>query len=118
MLLGVAALLAAIGIGTACSNQGEGEVCNIANGSDDCQTDQGLACYDHRVLTNVDSDRCCPSDRSKSTHPACVTPISISGAGDATAPAETGPSTNVTQDAQVTDSGSDAPADATDEQGQ
>ena len=114
VLLAVALVLAAIGIVTACSNQGEGEVCNIANGSDDCQTDQGLACYDYRQLNNVTSDRCCPSDRSKATHPACVTPITISGAGDAAAPADTGPSTVTTQDAQVaTDSGS-ADASTTD----
>lgn len=109
VLLAVTGVLTAIGIGTACSNQGEGEVCNIQNGSDDCQTDQGLACFDHHQLNNVDSDRCCPTDRAKATHPACTTPITISGSGDATAPADTGPGT-VTQDAQVTETGS--PVDA------
>ena len=123
VLLAVTAVLVVIGIGTACSNQGEGEVCNILNGSDDCKTDEGLACYDHHQLNNVDSDRCCPTDRSKATHPACTTPIVISGSGDATAPADTGPGT-VTQDAQVAaDTGGgtevfDAAGDAADAQDQ
>lgn len=104
----VASVFAAIGIETACSNQGEGEVCNVANGSDDCETGQGLVCYDARQLNFTTSDRCCPADRSKSTHPTCVTSTSVVGS-DAAAPAETGPT--VTQDAQVTDASS---TDATD----
>jgi hypothetical protein len=110
----VTGVLAAIGIGTACSNQGEGEVCNILNGSDDCQTDNGLSCFRASDLNNVTSDRCCPTDRSQATHPACTTPIVISGSSDAAAPADTGPG-SVTQDAQVaeTGSGTDA-ADAAD----
>jgi hypothetical protein len=111
VLLAVTGVLAAIGIGTACSNQGEGEVCNILNGSDDCQTDNGLSCFRASDLNNVTSDRCCPTDRSRATHPACTTPIVISGSGDAAAPADTGPGT-VTQDAQVAETGSTDAADA------
>ena len=111
----VVSSLAAIGIEAACSNQGEGEVCSIANGSDDCKTDIGLICYDARQLNNPTSDRCCPSDRSKATHPTCQAAIAI--VGDAQAPADTGPAVTI-PDAQVTaDTGADAGvADATDEQ--
>lgn len=73
----------------ACSNQGEGERCEIANGSDDCKTDEGLICYSATDLGST-SDRCCPSDRSKATHPACKTPISGVGS-DAQAPTDSGP---------------------------
>lgn len=98
-----------IGAMQACSNQGEGEVCSIENDSEDCQTENGLVCYDHLLLNNTTSDRCCPSDRAKSTHPVCLPNNLI--IGDGQAPADTGPS--VTPDAQVTDGGV---ADALDEQ--
>lgn len=90
----------------ACSNQGEGERCEIANGNDDCKTSDGLICYDGTLLNGKPSGaRCCPSDRSKSTVAVCMTSIDISG-GDATAPADTGPPSIDTGDAG--DAGSDA----------
>lgn len=96
----------------ACSNQGEGERCEIANGDDDCKTDEDLICYKAESL-NVkvtSSARCCPRDRSKATHPACLTPVEIV---DATAPSDTGPS--ITPDAAVANPDAmttDAEADA------
>ena len=100
---------AGIGIVAACSNQGEGEVCNTLNGSDDCETEKGLVCYDHNVLKNTTSDRCCPEDRSTATHPACKTETA-SVLSDALAPANTGPDAADTtlQDAQVSTDASDA----------
>ncbi|MBX3227146.1 MAG: hypothetical protein KIT84_35580 [Labilithrix sp.] len=82
----------------ACSNQGEGEVCNIENDNADCKTDEGLVCYPFNQLNNVSSDRCCPADRSRATHPACVTAIAVGGITDAQAPADTGPAPSETPD--------------------
>ncbi|MBX3261261.1 MAG: hypothetical protein KIS78_07125 [Labilithrix sp.] len=99
----------------ACSNQGEGERCEVLNGDDDCKTDEGLVCYPMDQLRNASSDRCCPADRSKATHPVCVTPTTV--IGDATTPADTGPapsedaSTGDASDAS-SDASSDADADA------
>ena len=116
-LLVIVGLGAGIGIVAACSNQGEGEVCNILNDSDDCKTDEGLLCYDQKQLNNVTSDRCCPADRTKATHPACVT-ATASVVGDAIAPSTTGPDASdagtTLQDAQVATDASDAAADAGD----
>lgn len=74
---------------SACSQQKEGEVCSVENGNDDCDTDNNLQCDPANELNNVTSDRCCPIDRTKATHPACIQPISV-GASDAQAPADTG----------------------------
>lgn len=116
-LLVVVAVGSGIGIVAACSNQGEGEVCNTLNGSDDCQTDQGLACFAANVLNNTDTDRCCPEDRSKATHPACTT-YSASVIPDGTAPSNTGPDTtdsgSTLQDAQVADAADAGMGDAGD----
>ena len=112
------ALLVAVGgfiaIASACSNQGEGERCEIANGNDDCKTDEGLSCYPAGQLVDQTSDRCCPTDRSKATHPVCRTPVDI--VGDAATPADTGPAPSGdastadtgTQDASTEDASSDA----------
>jgi hypothetical protein len=102
-------MLAALAIAAACSNYGEGEVCNVENDSDDCKTDDGLICYAAQALTNTTSDRCCPVDRSTATHPACVTG-NIAGT-DGQAPANTGPSVS---DAQVTTDSAAADGGATD----
>jgi hypothetical protein len=60
-----AAALAAFGVVTACSNQGEGEVCDIAVGSSDCQ--DGLTCIrspDMNIAGSPHPYRCCPSGTS------------------------------------------------------
>jgi hypothetical protein len=98
----------------ACSNQGEGERCDSLNGNEDCKTDQGLICYPKGQLTNTNSDRCCPADRTKATEPVCQTPVDPVG-NDATAPADTGPP--ITPDANVSDAdatAADADADSAD----
>ena len=105
----------------ACSNQGEGDRCEVENGNDDCKTEEGLICYPSEQLNNKsNSDRCCPTDRTKATQAVCQTPVDVVG-NDATAPTDTGPP--ITPDANVpnadaatatdaSDAGSDADADA------
>jgi len=112
---------ALLAIGSACSNQGEGERCEVENNNDDCKTDEGLICFEANLLSNTTSDRCCPADRSKATHPVCKTSTDIGG-GDAIAPADTGPSPTPdtgTPDADAggedAPSGNDADADAADQ---
>lgn len=99
ILAGTALGLAVI---AACSNQLEGEVCNIENENADCDTTQNLSCWQASQLNNVTSDRCCPNDRSRATHPACVTAVAVGGLTDAQAPADTGPAPITTADATVT----------------
>jgi len=105
------AIVAAIGIEAACSNQGEGEVCNSENGDEDCTTEEGLICWPKLQLNNTDSDRCCPADRSTATHPTCVNGSGVIGA-DAIAPSDTGPGVTL-PDSSVADATSDA-SDASD----
>ncbi len=94
----------------ACSNQGEGERCDVLNGNNDCNTSDGLICYRAADLNNSPlSDRCCPSNRAEATHPVCVTPRSV-GETDAAAPADTGPPP-ATPDATTSDAGDAATAD-------
>lgn len=89
---------------TACSNYEEGERCETLNGNQDCK--DGLQCTPKaQINTPYDSsDRCCPVDRTKATHPACViltTPITT----DAAPPdANTGPTPDATIDSS-TDTG-------------
>ena len=94
------AMLACFVTLTACSNQPEGDRCQTENGNADCA--DGLVClasgqkafnggvgYVNSPYNN--SDRCCPLDRSKATHPACV-PLVTSGVADgAVEGGETGP---------------------------
>ena len=109
LLLVAAAVLGGI---AACSNQGEGERCEITNGDDDCKTGEGLICTRASDLSNSNSDRCCPSDRSRATAPVCLTPINIVG-GDGSAPPDTGPPADAETDAG--DAGTeDADAGSTD----
>lgn len=80
------ALVALAWVG-ACSNQGEGGVCDI--NSDDCAS--GLTC---QPITGSPVDRCCPPDRNTSTTQICQQ--SQTGVADANPPPQ--------------DSGSDAEA--------
>ncbi|MBN9159353.1 MAG: hypothetical protein BGO98_46320 [Myxococcales bacterium 68-20] len=115
---GVALLVAVSGfiaLASACSNQGEGERCESANGNDDCKTDQGLICYPQGQLRQgAQSDHCCPADRSKAKHPICQTALDI--VGDAETPADTGPPpTSDAGDAGAKEAGpEDASSDAAD----
>lgn len=96
-----------VALSVACSNQGEGERCEILNDNEDCSSADGLICTAASSLNNSISDRCCPADRLRATEAVCKAPINVSG--DASAPANTGP------DAAATDAGNDAgTADAAD----
>jgi hypothetical protein len=94
--LGRTALIVSLFLGSviivsaACSNQGEGERCDVLNGDDDCKTDDGLICYRAADLNNSNSDRCCPRDRARATNPVCKTPLSTV-TNDAQAPSDSGP---------------------------
>jgi len=91
---------------SACSNQGEGERCDVLNGDDDCRTEDGLRCYRAADLNNSNSDRCCPIDRSRATNAVCKTPLTGVN-NDAQAPTDSGPSTP-TPDATSGDDAGDA----------
>ena len=82
--VGVALFLA-----VACTGQGEGQRCQLANGNDDCQ--DGLVCYAANLITlpgggNSNADICCLVDRTQSTEDICkqatITPGSDSGIPD------------------------------------
>jgi hypothetical protein len=74
--LSALALLALLGVVTsftACSNQGEGEFCDMNNGSDDCQS--GLVCEKAPGITAaVNPTRCCPIPPAQPTTSACSLP--------------------------------------------
>ncbi|MDB4946266.1 MAG: hypothetical protein JWP97_5800 [Labilithrix sp.] len=116
---------------SACSNNGEGERCQILNGNSDCQ--DGLVCTSASAAATSEggtgagstignggngyvnppyntSDRCCPSDRKTATHPACTEPNTSVGGEAGIPPADTGPPV----DANTSDVGTDtgAPVDA------
>jgi hypothetical protein len=91
-------------IALACSNQGEGERCELRNGNDDCQ--DGLICNPTQYQG---SNRCCPVDSAAATHPACVTPTSPITA-DSAPPPDTGPVPEAGPGPQ--DTGTEGAADA------
>jgi hypothetical protein len=79
LLVPAAVLLSAMG---ACSNQGEGRVCDFRapnNGNDDCQSP--LVCTQN--IPGVNGSRCCPVDRSTSTVPECAGTPSLADANPA-----------------------------------
>lgn len=116
--------VASLGVVLACSDQGEGDRCELDNGDADCDTAAGLICVPGPTRESSDTgswrtqypgglndpyknvDRCCPSDRNLATHPACVRQ---SAATDAAPPTDSGPV--VVSDASTT---SDASSDASD----
>lgn len=119
-------LMSMLGVFTtlvACSDQGEGDRCQAENGNADCQS--GLVClaagaknFNGGVgFVNApynNSDRCCPADRSRATHPACTQPTN-SGAGDSgIPPAETGPQPDAPIDSPADTSPADAGGDGGD----
>ncbi len=122
-LAGIAALVLVGGwiALSACSNQGEGERCEIANNDDDCKTDEGLVCFPKAQLSPPynNADRCCPRDRSQATTDPCKFPTNPIG-GDATPPGDTGPGPDVQVEASTDagdageDSATTSDADASD----
>jgi hypothetical protein len=85
-IFGGAILACAVAI-AACSNQGEGDRCDVNadnSGNDDCK--DGLVCTPQSSLGNNSStDLCCPSDRRLATTPQCAIPQTPTG-GDSGAP--------------------------------
>ena len=100
---------------TACSNNGEGERCQVNNNDDDCE--QGLICLASSQVNPSynSSDRCCPIDRTTASHPAC-TLLRNPVAGDSAPPPDTGPSNpdTGTTDTGTPDTGVDTGVDAGD----
>jgi hypothetical protein len=128
-----AALVAALATVSACSNQREGERCDLRGengGNDDCL--DGLQCTNIRQTTTSEG-LCCPVNRTTATSAACKLPpappgsdASIPGLPDAGADVtvneaggdssnEASSSDSGTSDAS--DGGADAPADAPGEGG-
>lgn len=122
-LLRSSLVLALLGLGlglvVACSDQAEGERCELENGDLDCGA--GLICVGsagrpagrwqveynlglNEPFTGV--DRCCPESRTKATHPACVFPTNPGT--NVTPPTDSGP------DVSVVDAAGDSGADAAD----
>jgi hypothetical protein len=67
------AFVGAVVASVACSNQGEGEVCDTANGNNDCQ--DGLFCDMSPPgvpASSVNRDRCCPIPPAQPTTAACT----------------------------------------------
>lgn len=106
-----ALLFAGIVVGSACSNQGEGERCEIANGNNDCKTDEGLLCYPANQLNNSNSDRCCPAKRELSTSPVCKLQTLFDASGGTTVDSG-GPVTTPPDATDGFDAASDAAEDA------
>ena len=82
----------------ACSNQGEGERCELGNNNDDCA--DGLVCTDSKIL-GTNEPRCCPPELLNPTTTTCRPPVQT--VGDSAPPPDTGPP-------PVNDAASDADA--------
>lgn len=100
----------------ACSNQGEGQICDHRagnNGNDDCQN--GLVCV---AVNGINGYRCCPPPGgAPPTAPECVTnTTAIADASpalpDATAPMSDAAGDAPSEAAAHRDAAPDAPADA------
>jgi hypothetical protein len=113
-LLALAAV-ATLFVALACSNQGEGEVCDINNGNNDCQSN--LVCarapgVNEQSTPNV--FRCCPPEGQPGTVPACQVPLGFDAGmvpPDAEGEVEAGP------DATVPDAGPEAASEASTDAG-
>ncbi len=79
-ILGLMAVFALVPF--ACSNQAEGQRCNVDNGNDDCES--GLVCTSSRELGG-NADICCPAS-GQSTSPECTKGggTTVTGAGGGT----------------------------------
>ncbi len=83
-------LAAGFGLAIACSKYGEGDRCEVANGSDDCSDDLVCTAAGSLPANYRQSDRCCPSDRTTATKAACQLTQNQVG-GDAQPPNNSGP---------------------------
>jgi len=109
----IVVVFAAVGIGAlltvpACSNQGEGERCNVQGdnfGRDECQ--DNMRCTPANELTGSTTDRCCPDNRAQAQTAICSVPTNRPDQSNAP------PSDAATViDAGPTDGGSGANSDA------
>jgi len=66
----------------ACSNQAEGERCDVNNNDDDCQ--EGLICTSSRELGGS-ADYCCPPGQGTSELPECTLGGGLTGTGTGSA---------------------------------
>jgi hypothetical protein len=111
VLTAAAALASASSVLPACSNQGEGERCDLQadnNGNDDCNS--GLVCTAKAVLgLNPKTDLCCPQDRTQATTPQCA--INQGGLDASPAPPDSG-SDAPTDDMGAGDSMGDTPTES------
>jgi hypothetical protein len=92
-LLPVALLgLGALALQTSCSQEPEGERCDLNNGvsGGDSDCNDGLVCTSATEL-GTETDRCCPADRTQATVPPCL--ISTTATDASAAPPEGGGST-------------------------
>lgn len=91
---------------SACSGQGEGELCNTKagnSGNDDCSS--GLVCT---TSPTYSLGRCCPQDRTKARTSIC----SSNNAGVDASPAPPGPSADASADDTSADGSGPSAADA------
>ena len=105
-----AVTLAALATAGACSNQGEGQICDAT--SDDCQA--GLVCQPQGTL----GYRCCPDPNSGMQPTTQICSPNHPGVSDANVPpqeggADAGPDTGAQPDQGAAEASSDAPADST-----
>jgi hypothetical protein len=119
LFAGVAALIASI----ACSNQGEGDYCDLLNGDNDCQS--GLICTTPPGLAGMPgtNTRCCPPSAAQATKAVCMGAANDSGppteVGDvfveaspdasvADGPSSDGPAPEASTEAGPSEAGADA----------
>jgi hypothetical protein len=104
-LLGFGALT----LQTSCSQEPEGERCDLNNGvsGGDSDCNDGLVCTSATEL-GTETDRCCPADRTQATVPPCTISTTATDASAAppdtgTADGTTGAETSTTTEAGGTD---------------
>lgn len=103
-----AAALVLVAFPVACSNQGEGDFCDMRFGDDDCQS--GLKCEAAPGLMAMEGivlTRCCPPNTNQATTSVCM--ANSSGLGDANT--EVG-ETSVDAESEVGSSVADASVEA------
>jgi hypothetical protein len=115
-LLPVALLgFGALALETSCSQEPEGERCDLNNGvsGGDSDCNDGLVCTSATEL-GTETDRCCPADRTQSTVPPCL--ISTTATDASAAPPEGGGSTTDgttgAETSTTTEAGSEAGTEA------
>jgi hypothetical protein len=105
----------------ACSNNKEGERCEVNNNNDDCE--DGLICIPKAQAAKdyQNADRCCPPPGIVPTHPACKENTAVAGEGgpgtdsgptpDAGRDGTADTGTDATDGSTATDGSADADAD-------